>query len=164
MSETKSKSGKSTYDPETRTWTWTTKKGKVVSRSDEDYQKRIKSLQVARLKRRLEGPKKKDEPTSSKKVKVEEVPREEKKAKKDDVPLYIRKMMKEIKQLKSVPKEQKKDVDSVDGADDSDVLVLDRKNKEHAKILAQPGLEEVTDPAEHGHREHVLTHHTLRCR
>ena len=153
----KSKSGKSTFDPVTKTWTWTTKKGKVVSRSDDDYQKRLKALTVARLKRQLEGPKPKDEQTTSKKAKKQEKEEPEEK-KKDEIPVYIKKMMKEMKQLKSMasapipPKVKVPPSESVDGGDE-DILVLDRKNREHAKILAQPGIEEVTDPAEHGNDE-----------
>ena len=158
MDQTKSKSGKSTYDPTTKSWTWTTKKGKVVTRTDEDYQKRIKSLQVARLKKQLEGPKKKivDEPTSSKKLKTEErsvSPPPKDKGKKSEVPAYIKKLMREIKELKEPKKEElKRSEDSIDGTDD-DVLVLDRSNKEHARILARPGIQEVTDETEHEHDE-----------
>ena len=157
MDKTTSKSGKSIYNPDTKTWTWTTKKGKVVTRTDDDYQKRIKSLQVARLKRQLEGPKKKeeDQPTSSKKMKTEErsaSPIKEK-PKKQEVPAYVKKLMKEMKELKESRKEiEPKNTDSVDGGDD-DLLVLDRTNKEHARILAQPGIQEITDVAEHEHEE-----------
>ena len=64
-------------------------------------------------------------------------------------------MMKELKQLKSVPpqppKQKPTPAEQTDG-DDDEVLVLDRKNREHAKIISQPGIEEV-DADQHDHDE-----------
>ena len=163
--QSKSKSGKSTFDPVTNTWTWTTKKGKVVTRSNEEYQKQIKVLQMARMKKMLEGPKEKkpkdDQPTSSKKMKAEDEQKKEEKEKKEEMPAYIKKMLKEIKMLKSehtvVQKQIKpKPAEQTDGDDEDDVLVLDRRNKEHAKIIGQPGIEEVS--AEEHENEEASAH------